>query len=603
MSRIATLALLIVAMCTPLSAGAVGKSTVDPNVGHAKAFVAASSADVKQKVTYDAKRKTVASIIADLSKMTGVNLKAGYSDADWQVRDRRMNVFVKDLPLSDLMDSMARVMKFQWSKRVSDSGAVSYRLYMDRKVLLGAERQRCLEEERLEQKQTEGRKRLIDGLDSAADMSEFELAALKARSPYTYMLAKRGWASLLAKVLDEDPLAKAAFLSGQYYHLEMSSLSPATIQGIAAFQQAQATTGYGYGKLGGNIGTGSITINGSQEGKGFDLAAISIADVRVTVPGISSQMGMEDPDSDSAKLWATMVDARLQGDKEEATRVSEQLAKASASTTGDMSEPMSSHDDDATLQRQVKLNAADDYGDTLRDLSESSGFAVVSDSFSSRLPGLSFADAKIRLQAALDKVATASRSNWERHSSTLEFHDRDWFRKRAAQIPEAWLEDWRKSLRDRGTLDIDQLAHIASLSPEQIWVNVLTDDMLGQVMLSWSVDSNRELLALWTGLNRQRRLSVLTGQGLSLDDLVGDSSPAIQSLMKRCSGLSTPSRGLRLTGTRRKQDSCISYAFRVVTPSGADTGLRWNLTSPVYEPPKEDKPQRVEKKDAAQTAR
>jgi hypothetical protein len=127
--------------------------------------------------------------------------------------------------------------------------------------------------------------------------------------------------------------------------------------------------------------------------------------------------------------------------------------------------------------------------------------------------------------------------------------------------------------------------------------------MLGQVILGWSVDSNRELLALWTGLNRQRRLSVLTGQGLSLDDLVGDSSPAIQSLIKRCSGLSTPSRGLRLIGTRRKQDNRISYAFKVVTPSGADTGLHWNLISPAYEPPKEDNPQQAENSDSTQTAR
>jgi hypothetical protein len=59
--------LAALAVCLPAPAGAVGKTTVDPN----------ASANTSQKVTYEARRKTVVSIFSDLSKMTGVTLRAG----------------------------------------------------------------------------------------------------------------------------------------------------------------------------------------------------------------------------------------------------------------------------------------------------------------------------------------------------------------------------------------------------------------------------------------------------------------------------------------------------------------------------------------------
>ena len=54
-------------------------------------------------------------------------------------------------------------MKFQWSKSEYE-GAVSYRLYMDRKVLLGAKRQRFIEEEKLRKRRAEAREQFLAGL-------------------------------------------------------------------------------------------------------------------------------------------------------------------------------------------------------------------------------------------------------------------------------------------------------------------------------------------------------------------------------------------------------------------------------------------------------
>jgi hypothetical protein len=193
MSKFIVAGFILLIMFLPASVGAYGKTTVDPNASRTiTSEEILENGDITQKVTYEAKRQTVTTILADLSKMTGVTLKAGYNNEDWQVRDRRMNIFVKNIPLSNLMNSIARVMKFTWSKKENDAGVVSYRLYMDRDILLGADRQRYIEEERLKKLQAEGRQRLLTGLEEAAGMSEDKLEGLKTKSPYIYAMTKMG---------------------------------------------------------------------------------------------------------------------------------------------------------------------------------------------------------------------------------------------------------------------------------------------------------------------------------------------------------------------------------------------------------------------------
>lgn len=121
------------------SALASGKITVDPNAGINRTQAEEWSADARlsQKVTYEARHKAVKTILADLTEMTGITFNAGYNKNDWQVRDRKMNIFAKDITIADLMSSIARVMKFKWSVN-KDEAPWTYRLYMDRTTLVAA---------------------------------------------------------------------------------------------------------------------------------------------------------------------------------------------------------------------------------------------------------------------------------------------------------------------------------------------------------------------------------------------------------------------------------------------------------------------------------
>ena len=81
-------------MCLVLSemicgcALAVGKITVDPNVGGSVTSKAPAVVDTRlaQQVTYEARHTPVWQILDDLSLMTGIKLYCGRNKSDWPVR-------------------------------------------------------------------------------------------------------------------------------------------------------------------------------------------------------------------------------------------------------------------------------------------------------------------------------------------------------------------------------------------------------------------------------------------------------------------------------------------------------------------------------------
>ena len=147
---------------------------------------------LSQKITCKLRHKTVASILYCLQKQTGVTLKPGYNKDDWQVRDRKMDLFVRDLELGELMQSIARVMKFKWD-RSGEEGKWRYRLFMDRKTLLDAEGQSYRREEEFKKKQAERRTALLDKLAGLSNPSPQDLAKLKEGSPFLTCWRRQEW--------------------------------------------------------------------------------------------------------------------------------------------------------------------------------------------------------------------------------------------------------------------------------------------------------------------------------------------------------------------------------------------------------------------------
>ena len=176
----------LIALISLLAVPALAQKTaVDPNKS-VKARAVDEDTRLAQKVTYQAARKTVSAILAELTKQTGVTLKAGINGQDWQVRDRKMNVFVKDVPLGDLMKSIARVMKFLWASG-GKGDKRTYRLFMDRKTLLDAESLRMSDQERRDKEMADKRAKTLKDLANTDQLSPADLAKLKKDRPFAVL--------------------------------------------------------------------------------------------------------------------------------------------------------------------------------------------------------------------------------------------------------------------------------------------------------------------------------------------------------------------------------------------------------------------------------
>lgn len=601
------LACVLVLIAFAVPAIAVGKVTDDPNKPGANAAAEAPAADLKsdpklaQKVTYKAVKKTVSAIIDDLTKSTKVTIRAGRNSSDWQVRDRKMSINAKDVPLNELMNSIARVMKFKWEIG-GKPGAYSYRLFMDRKTLLDAEAQRVRQEQKIEQEKARRRQ---DGLMQYAKLGNLtpaEKAKLRTENPFMYFIANSGMGNSMGSFFAESPGALEAISSGQQFQVKGSALSPAAQTGLLTTMQQMMDmeSRFSGGKsnrslpadLASNMNTVEIRINHNMEMmQGFPQANMFLGEMEFRYKGGHMELPMMDPDSAMTKLIGkALLQCEETGrsmDEVMKDIVPEFLAAIRAETTATVGgEALIEHADDPALSKKIKLK---DAGRSLLEvemaLAEASGYAVVSDYFGGwNMPMGETPAGEMELKEVLQKISDTFTYNWDKRGSVLEFRDRNWFKKRAAQIPEAWLEEWRQALETAGTLDIDDLAEIASLSQEQMSANFMGDGVLDHVI--GTVYSWRELLRLYGSLNSDQRSLLYTQAGLPLRILSQDQWTQAQKLAQgRRRDSAELGRSQSLVATRKEEDKILRYEFTLLDEAKSKVSS-WEVTTPRYVAPK-----------------
>lgn len=592
---------LILALVIP--AFAVGKVTDDPNkVGAvAEAPAADLNADAKlgQKVTYTAVKKTVSSILEDLTKSTGVAFRAGRNSSDWQVRDRKMNIYVKDVPLNELMNSMARVMKFKWEIG-GKPGDLSYRLYMDRRTLLDAEAQRVRAEQKAAEEAAQKRQKGLLQYGQLRNLSDADKAKLKQDNPFMYIVATSGMGGSMSSFFAESPGALEAITSGQQFEVKGSTLSPTAQAGLAgAMQQIVGLEArFNGGKarttlpadIASNMGAVTVQINRNLDMmKGMPQANMMLGEMDIRYKGGSVGIPMLDPESPMTKLIGkALIQSEDQGrpvDEVMKDLVPEFISAMTKQIKADTSgETIIEHADDPVLHNKITLK---DPGRALPDveksLADASKFAVVSDFFGGwSLPMGQVPTTESELKDVLDKIGDNYTYNWDKHSNVLELRDRNWFKKRAAQIPEAWLERWRQELTKDGTIDIDELAQMAALTQEQISVNLMADDILRTAL--GSVYSGREILRLYGALSSDQRSMLLAG-GLNLGSLNQDQwAQAQKTIQARGGGTLDFDRKCYIVGVRTQKGKAYDYKFTLYDSSKNELSS-WNMNTPTYTPP------------------
>lgn len=130
--RCVALAVILLSLFGAAGGCAAGKITVDPNATpKVTASAPAQWADERlgEKITYSSGEKRLHDVVDELTKLTGVEVRAGYNAKDWQVRDIPLVVAARGLPLGRLLKAIAESTHTLLACKTAGNGKPTYRLY------------------------------------------------------------------------------------------------------------------------------------------------------------------------------------------------------------------------------------------------------------------------------------------------------------------------------------------------------------------------------------------------------------------------------------------------------------------------------------------
>ncbi|MDO8682321.1 MAG: hypothetical protein Q7N50_02410 [Armatimonadota bacterium] len=579
------------------------------------------------KVTYETRRKTVQTILADLTNATGVQLRIGPSLSAWRVGESRISVFAKDTPLINLMNSIARSMKFRWTRKNND-GVWVFSLFEDTK----AEEDMRREVEALKLEDVKKRREHMDKYLSLGELSSQDLAKIKETNPEFYLYAQFDIPKSLKSLLKEVPELYDAWVAGEDVKLSVANL-PAQAQdafiNLAESLYRHSEAIYPSPKFKSLKPSQDIAIYSTihiNEPSTFNrLGWISLAgndprDVSDRNRMLGECLFLDDPD-DKAGFIRSKAYLRAYEEKRPAKDVmlemKQELSEARKADEARHArhdyyeEPLIEHPDDPALSKPVKLNAKKhEFDDCFAALAEGSRLAVVAadyqpdeytDGFTDWRDILDFG-LEASLQKVLDKFALGGRYNWEVHGHVIEFRRREWYKERQAMIPQAWINKWRKTLITTGTLDITDLAEIASLKDSQIYY-IYGDHLLGmgrggdgceqpgcEEFLAGVIYGDKEFLKVYHLLTPRQRKLVFTRGGLDLGGMEPNQYKAFERLLIDRNGAYVMDSGaqLLLTATRAQKGKRYEYVFTVKTSADLPP-VMWQIKTPKYENPDKKK--------------
>ncbi|MDO8589021.1 MAG: hypothetical protein Q7T82_18495 [Armatimonadota bacterium] len=552
-----------------------------------------------QKITYQVKLRPIAEMTDDLTKATGIAFRAGRTSSDWRVREDCITIIAKDIPLSSLMNSIARAMKFRWVRR-GTAPNWTYRLVEDTDAIARVKR-RVAEQERRHARERQAR---WDKLIEVSGMSPQQLEKIKEDEPRLYLYAKSGTLTPLIEFLNGAPAVTEAWQAGEELKLSASWLPPNAQEAMKKAARAQLLAQSRMTndiseqdwitsvitELDGN--SREITVCVHKSSFLSPIAGLSISGHNLhtgfsfrAAGSRSGQMG----DKALLKAYEEKIPyIEVLRAMREQIRATVKQEEPKVRVTSYTQEPLLEHPADPAMSEPLKQKVESKVITGLvASLADAGGYAVVTDDFRG-ISRQSF-DQGTELGKALDAISTRYRCNWNRKGQVIEIWDLNWYDKREARLSKAWLDALRRKFKEAGTLDIDDLAQIASLTDAQLSKNISRDSVL-----KWAarpVWDKRDYLKLCSSLTRPQRSMLLSGPGLAYADL----SPEQQdSTLRLICGQSVPflqdldmgAIGARITCVKETQGKQFVYTLKAYTHLGEIPG-QYRFRTPTYiEPPK-----------------
>lgn len=485
---------------------------------------------MEQLVGLDAEGDTIASVLEKLTASTGVTMTAGADSKDWFVQDRKVIVHVSGMKLSDLMQHLAAILRFHWSKG-SAEGKPTYRLWQDKQELAEEESLRSAGDSSQSQAARDKRENAIADMANLGSLSGADAADLRAADPWRYVLATEPLGRDVADLMTNLPEARSAFVQGTEASVPVVELAPQMQETVRRIAQS-------YDSLTRSIGGSEdhsallakfeklqVTINRRLPGVGAGESVMSKSILgRITIgSGTESlEIPLFDPSSAIGKALGKAIIALKNGASKDA--VGKQLeadvaaAQQAAEPTKAVARDISS---DPDLRAKLKLSENDTHVIlplALKSFAARAKLNVVSDYF----PGIvaTIAGGEKTVGEQLEAIRHGYGANWTKRGNVVLLTDKDWFVKRTWAVPEVWMNYWSERGRVNSGLFLDDLVQIANLRDVQIDRTIMTDPVLVRLGAGEGA-RNRQILRFYASLDAEhvKQLTAAKLDAASLSDV------------------------------------------------------------------------------------
>jgi len=611
---------LVAGLLISLATSAMCVETYDPNKDNmtlkkpVSDSILLSKAILSTKTTYSCKKTATRNVLSDLMKSTNITLLAGANAKDWEVRDRKINVFTKDTPLRDIMNSIARVTGFKWSIEGTKDKPI-FRLIRNKQ---SREEQDAMRQADLLEQQREDeikRKQTLDTLKSLDNPTLDELAKLRSENPFLFWMSASKMLKKFNNLLNNSPGLTQAILTGDSLTIKASSLSQAAQQSLIDLIEINKAMEY---KMTGSnsgdpwnsskIGDADIVINdpatlysqkpgeSRRHKAGHDGELLGC--ILVQMPSESIMVPLYDPNSPTTKLIGKiLIEADLMNRpiQDVMTEFKDEFMKATQeeesaqSVDGIDSQTISTDISDPILNAKVKVKLD---GKTLPDIQEQlaggAEIAIVSDYFDGMQNSSNIDTQDKTLRKLLDSIARKYKYQWMNPGKPIEFQDKEWYDKVESLIPDELIDSWKQILIKTGTLDISELAQIANLTEEQFNINVMADSLLSTINLKQSLMQNKDLFKLLATLNKPQLTAAYSSSGFDLWTLKLDAyEMIIRAVSTHTSFILNQHVPLILKATRNTEgtNSMLEISITNEDENTTTPSITFPIILPKYTPP------------------
>jgi hypothetical protein len=186
----------------------------------------AKDSRLMQKVTLEEAGITLPDLMKKLTQQTGVSMSIDPKPEFWQIRERKVHLFVKDATLQEVQDRLKKLLNYSW-KRTGTSGAWEYQLVQSEVDRLRESNLMAAWQKQVDEKRVQQTAQVIDKFQKAQLLTPEQAAQYKESDPWTYLLATWGPAQAWGQMVMNLPLSAITQINqGQGYSMSYQEMNP-----------------------------------------------------------------------------------------------------------------------------------------------------------------------------------------------------------------------------------------------------------------------------------------------------------------------------------------------------------------------------------------